>query len=325
MKAELHVVTANKSKVITPSGFKGYDACINPYVGCEMGCAFCYVRWMVRDPKHEWGKFIRLRTHIKDKLPKELERGVHIFPDGRTDTGEKKTLRVKNKDLRVVIGTMTDPYMPRERKVRITRTTIRAILAAKEPLNKVGIFTRSPIVLDDLDLIKQLPRKRVHTSVSPFPPDVMKLLEPIAIRTERRFDTIRALKKAGVRCHVNVAPAIPLISEGCIEEYAKILAEIGVDEFFVDPMQAYSDSWEAVTKCLAGHKDWPRIRAIMEDREAYAAWKEGFRVRWFEAWDRVRSLSPNTLPIWSDHIHKTWVDMRTGLQMDTDRYGDDTN
>lgn len=32
----MKVTTANRSKVITKSTFNGYDACINPYVGCQV-------------------------------------------------------------------------------------------------------------------------------------------------------------------------------------------------------------------------------------------------------------------------------------------------
>lgn len=309
----LNVTTANRSKIIVPSGFKGYDLCANGYVGCQMGCSYCYVRWFLKDKNYDWGEFVRIREHVTDKLPKELARG-HF----RANSGT-----VNNEDARLVIGTMTDPYQPIERKHRITRTMLTAILAAERPLNKVGIFTRSPIVLEDLGLITQLPRKRVHFTVTPLSPELMRLIEPIAIRTDRRFDTVRKLKAAGVRCHVNVAPAIPTISEALTDEYAETLANIGVDEFFVDPMQAYGESWEAMKACLAGHSSWPGIEAVMEDKEAYAEWKEEYRRSWFEAWAKVRKKSPKTLPIWSDHASKTWLDMNTGRQMDVFRYGDD--
>lgn len=324
MVQELKMVTvASRSKVIVKSGFKGYDACANPYVGCQFGCAYCYVRWFQVDKQHEWGEYVRVRKHIEDKLPTELEKGYFTFDAGKDAAGNKVHRRVNNENLRLVIGTMTDPFMPIERKHRVTRTMLKIIADAKPGLNKIGIFTRSPIVLDDLDLIVRLPRKRVHYTVTPYTPEVMKLIEPIAIRTERRFDTIRKLKAAGVRCHVNVAPAIPVISEQFTEEYARTLAEIGVDEFFADPMQAYSESWDALKGCLKDHPQWPAIEEIMGDKTAYDEWKALYKARWFEAWSKVRKTSPNTLPVWSDHVHHTWINMNTGKDMDPRKYGDD--
>jgi len=323
MKQELKVVVANRSRVIDKTGFKGYDVMANPYVGCQMGCSYCYVRFFIKDPEKPWGEFVRVRKHIEDKLPTELEKGYFSLDAGKDDEGTKQKRRVNNEDLRLVIGTMTDPYQPVERKHRITRTMLQILVNAKPQLNKVGIFTRSPIVLDDLDLIVRLPRKRVHYTVTPYTPEVLHLIEPIAIRTERRWDTIRKLKAAGVRCHVNVAPAIPVISEQFTDEYAKTLAEIGVDEFFVDPMQAYSESWDALKACLKDHPQWAAIEEIMGDKDAYDEWKALYKARWFEAWDKVRKIAPETLPIWSDHVHHTWTDMRTNKQMDIHRYGDD--
>lgn len=322
-KTELKVVVASRTKVITSSGFKGYDICLNPYVGCQMGCAYCYVRFFVKDEQKPWGEFVRVREHIEEKLPSELHKGYFTLPDGRDEHGNKKKKRLNSEDARLVIGTMTDPYQPVERKFRITRATLKILLNTKPQLNKVGIFTRSPIVLDDLDLIAQLPRKRVHYTVTPYTPEILHRIEPIAIRTERRFDTIKKLKEAGIRCHVNVAPAIPVISDQFTTEYAEKLAEIGVDEYFVDPMQAYSESWDALKASLQGHPQWPAIEEIMSDKEAYDNWKELYKTRWLEAWAKVQHLSPKTLPIWSDHVHHTWVDMRTDQQMSIDRYGDD--
>lgn len=295
------VSDARKGKVVTPSKFKNYDHCLNTYVGCEFGCKYCYVRFFVKDKNHEWGEFVRVRKHVKDKLPKEL-------PDLA--------------GTRLVLGTMTDPYQPAERKHRITRKALELILNAKDPLGKVGIFTRSPIVLDDIDLIKQLPKARVHFTVTPFSKDILNKIEPIAVRTKRRWEVVEELKKAGIRVHVNVAPAIPIISESFTDEYADKLAALKVDEFFVDPMQAYSAAFDALEDAMAGHKDWPEIKRIMISPIEYGKWKNKFKDQWFAAWKKREKTSPDTLPIWSDHESKVWRDMRTDKQMSPRNYGD---
>lgn len=344
MRKALYVEVATRGDLIVNTGFRNYDVAMNAYVGCQMGCSYCYVRWLVKDDQHAWGDFLRVRDHLKEKLPKELKRGYFRLPvckrpkvdeHGKPVMGKSKGGKpakqvketvyrtVKQEDARLVIGTMTDPYQPQEKKHRLTRIALQALLAASPQLNKVGIFTRSPVVLDDLELIARLPRKRVHYTVTPYTPDVLKLIEPIAIPTKVRFDTIKELKAAGVRCHVNVAPAIPVISERFTEEFAGKLAELRVDEFFVDPMQAYKESWEALTENLSGNADWPAIKRIMEDKDRFADWKEEYRLSWDRAWKKVQHLSPDTLPIWSDHLHHTWVNMKTGEQMVHKNYNDD--
>src|SRR5271157_4654128 len=94
------VTIARRGHIITTSTFKGYDHCLNPYVGCQFGCSYCYVRFFIKDSKKPWGEFVRTRNHIITNLSKELA----------TIAGR-----------RLVLGTMTDPYQPQERRSRLTR------------------------------------------------------------------------------------------------------------------------------------------------------------------------------------------------------------
>lgn len=294
------VTDANRGPVITETKFKNYDLCINPYVGCQFGCKYCYVRFFVKDEEKEWGEFVRVRKHITDKLPKELPKAA-----GK----------------RIVIGTMTDPYQPIERTHRLTRTVLELIDKAENKPSKIGIFTRSPIVTEDIELIKKMPRIRVHYTVTPFEREIMSKIEPIAISTQRRWDTIKALKDAGIRTHINISPVVPILSEPFTEEFAKKMAELGVDEFYVDPMQAYGEAMKATKEAIGHIKEWPEIEKLLTDKIAYREWKEKYRETWFKVWEKNKS--PKTLAIWQDHItHKT-VDMSTGKELDRALYGDD--
>lgn len=315
-------LVATRSKLIVKSTFKGYDACLNPYVGCQFGCKYCYVRFFIKDPHGDWGEFVRRREHIKDKLPKEIEKGYIRIPTGKIkdDEGKSKTLftNIDNKDARLVVGTMTDPYMPIERKHRLTRAALEILPTAN--YNKVGIFTRSPIVLEDLDLIKNLPRARVHFSITPYKKETLQKIEPIAIMTSRRFETIKAIKEAGIRVHVNVAPAIPIYSDGLEAEFCQKLADAKVDEFFVDPMQGYDQSFKATKEALKGDKCWPKVEKIMQNKERYQEWKDGYRDRWRQAW--AEHGCEETLPIWCDHISHVWQNLQTGDPLNPRRYND---
>ncbi len=342
MATKARITIATRTKIITKSTFSGYDACINPYVGCEFGCSYCYVRFFVKDDKRPWGEFVRIREHLIDALPKELHKGQIKLEDGRiqviddngvpqVDEKDRPVTRPKYKmlairDARLVIGTMTDPYQPQEKTHRITRAALEILLQSDVPhFNKVGIFTRSPLILQDLNLIKQLPRARVHFTITPFPPTIMRALEPYSPVIERRWDTIKKIKESGVRVHVNVSPVMPMLSEELIGEWNKRLADIGVDEYFVDPMQPYKESFEAFRAACLGLNgvNWEEIQAIMLDRDRYFEWKGNF----FKLWDTERKKHearvPHQLPIWSDHEHKVWIDMRTGQQMSKRVYGDD--
>jgi DNA repair photolyase len=327
--------------LLTKSTFKNYDVCLNPYVGCQFGCTYCYVRFFIKDPDHEWGDFVRVRTHMEEKLPKELAKGYIRLAEGREPVLEdgKPVLNKKGKpktrpkyrtlqieDARLVLGTMTDPYQPVERKQRITRAALQALLNEDTPTpKKVGIFTRSPIVLDDLDLITQLPNARVHFTVTPFPPTVLRAIEPMSPKTESRWKVVKKLKEAGLRVHVNVSPIMPRISEGFAEEFVKLLTELQVDEYFVDPMQPYKEAFESFRNACQGLKDvnWHEIERIMTDKDEYLDWKFEFFQDWNEHRKKYQHLAPNQLPIWCDHENKVWVNMLTGEQMDHRAYGDE--
>jgi len=324
---------STSSPLISKTGFKGYDYCLNPYVGCGFGCSFCYVRFFVKDPQHEWGDFVRVRKHVFTKLTTELKKPLRgkgelrVNKDGKNYRTAGPIQRDTNgtpirvhKGKRLVIGTMTDPYQPIERKNRVTREVIKKILDTPT-FSKVGIFTRSPIVLEDLDLIRQLPRARIHYSISPFPQDVMRKLEPLAIQTSRRLDTIKRIKDAGIRVHVNVAPAIPHYSEQMTDELAEKLGEIGVDEFFVDPVQPYDAAFKKMCEYLADDPNWPAVEKLLLDKSNYLLWKDAYWKQWKDAWRRYGNKG--TLAIWSDHENHVWRELVTGEHMDPEMYGDD--
>ena len=176
-------------------------------------------------------------------------------------------------------------------------------------------------MLDDIELIKKLPKARIHFTVTPFPDDVMRIIEPISPKTTRRWEVLRAIKDAGVRLHVNVSPVIPIISDEFVEEWAENLADIAPAEFFVDPFQAYSDSFESFELALSHTTMWPKIKEIVTTPKLYEQWKIGYRLSWERAWAKTGNTT--TLPIWSDHVHRTWIDMRTGAAMDRQHYGDE--
>ena len=334
MRAELSV--ARIGKVLTKSMFSGYDLCINPYVGCEFGCSYCYVRFMVKDDKHDWGEFVRIRKHIKDRLPKELDKANVKIENGHMlvnepDKAKKKTIYkvLPICESRLVLGTMTDPYQPAEKKHRITRETLEILVSHTNQFKKVGIFTRSPLIMHDIELIKKLPKARVHFTVTPFQPHVLRAIEPYASITSRRWDTIKALKEAGIRVHVNVSPVIPFLSDGFEEEFVNKLIDLQVDEYFCDPMQAYKESWIAFKRSIQNvdDVDSAKIEQMMcindHNKDRYLDWKFEFYQKWNNIRKELQHKAPHQLPIWSDHENKVWVNMITGEQMSKRVYGDE--
>lgn len=314
----------NSGPVLVKSTFNGYDACINSYVGCEFGCTYCYVRWFVKDDEADWGKFVRLREHIETKLPKELDKGYVRLATGKTTGPDGKKHTIHNnlpiQETRLVLGTMTDPYMPAERKHRITRKALQILIKHSHQFKKVGIFTRSPIVLEDLDLIKQLPNARIHFTITPLPAGLLHKIEPISPNLKRRWQVAKKITDAGIRLHVSVAPVIPLLSEEFTEEFAQQLNEVNASEFFVDPFMPYRESRDAFEEGLKDNILLNVITSHFDDKKKYLEWKATYRQQWEQAWKATGNTT--TLPIWSDHENHTWVDMRTGGSMSRREYND---
>ena len=292
----VNVTTATKGKLISTSKFAAYDHCLSSYVGCEFACLPCYVPQFLKGPG-PWGTWVRVRKHMANKLPSELDK---VGPT------------------RLVLGTLSDPYQPTEKTAKITRQALQLIEAARRPMKKVGIFTRSPLVLRDMGLIALLPRGRVHFTISPYDEATKAKLEPLSAPASERWDAIKQLKEAGIRVHVNIAPCLPTVSERMIDELVERMADLRVDEFFVDAFQRYGPSVERIE--ADPPPEWAQIDKIASDRAAYKTWKKGFHIKWTDAWKKVAHKSPDTMPIACDHETKMKVNMNTGEWMNWEQY-----
>ena len=120
-----------------------FDRSINPYRGCEHGCAYCYAR-----PTHA---FLGLSAGL------DFESKLFV-KDGAAELLTQELSR-KNYQARVVaLGANTDAYQPIERQFRVTRSVLEVLERANHP---VSIVTKSNLVLRDLDLLRSLAAKRL--------------------------------------------------------------------------------------------------------------------------------------------------------------------
>lgn len=195
------IITFNQSPDIP------FDRSVQPYVGCEHGCIYCFAR----------------PTHAYHDLSPGLDFETKLF--AKPDAAEllRKTLAKKGYTVApIAMGTNTDPYQPIEERYRITRQVLEVCLETRHP---VTITTKSARVLRDLDLLTELARRNltaVALSVTSLDPKLSGILEPRASSPAKRLDALAKLAAAGVPAHVSVAPVIPAITDEFIET---ILAE----------------------------------------------------------------------------------------------------
>lgn len=191
-----------------------YSYTLNPYRGCAFGCSYCYAKGFVHDPALEsgWGGWVQAKRNAAELLYKEAGRlaGAKVF-----------------------MSSATDPYQPAERKHRLSRACLQVISSMLPGPEFLTIHTRSPYVLDDLDLLLGLgERVEVAMSVTTDDEGIRRLFEPHAPSIPRRLETLRALSDAGVRTRASVSPVLPSDPR----RLARLLGEV-TSRAFVDSVR----------------------------------------------------------------------------------------
>ncbi|MCR4282208.1 MAG: PA0069 family radical SAM protein [Bauldia sp.] len=203
------IITRNESPDIS------FDRSINPYRGCEHGCAYCFAR----------------PTHAYMGLSPGLDFETKLFAKPNAAKLLEKELAKPGYEVRTMaIGTNTDPYQPIERRYRIMREILEVLDATNHP---VGIVTKSALVVRDIDILSRMAERqlvKVALSVTTLDRRLARAMEPRAATPERRLDTLRLLSEAGISTTVMVAPVIPALNESEIERVLEAAAAAGVRE-----------------------------------------------------------------------------------------------
>jgi DNA repair photolyase len=182
---------------------------INPYVGCEFGCTYCYARDTHRytmersgapaEPMPAWEAFERrilVKTGVADVLVRTLD-----------------PARLGGHSL--VIGTATDPYQPAERRFQLTRRILEVLLGFRGLA--LDIITKSPLVTRDIDLLQRLAERHevtVNISLATLDRRLARRLELRSPVPEARIRALARLTAAGVHAGLMAAPILPGITDG---------------------------------------------------------------------------------------------------------------
>ena len=209
---------------------------LNPYVGCEFGCTYCYARFAHRYvvERGEAGAAAAWADA-------EFERQVFV----KSEAPDVLALTLKPSRLEgaaLVIGTATDPYQPAERRFRLTRRILER-LAQFHGLN-VSIITKSPLVARDLDVLTCLAergRVTVYCSLISVDVPVIRKLEARSPMPPVRLRALKQLTGSGIRAGVMLAPVLPGITDGVPQLLALMQAARAAGAAFVhaDPLRLY--------------------------------------------------------------------------------------
>jgi len=162
--------------------------CVNPYVGCEHACRYCYATFICKYTGHTepWGRFLDVRVNAPELLVKELRR---------------------KKQGAVMVSSVTDPYQPREAHYKLTRRCLEALADAGWP---VRVQTKSPLVMRDLDIFKHFKDLEVGITLTTDNDSVRRVMEPHAPPIEERLSALEGLTLAGIKTYAFVGPVLPM-------------------------------------------------------------------------------------------------------------------
>lgn len=166
---------------------------VNPFRGCEHGCAYCYAR-----PTHEYlgysaGLDFETKILVKEEAP---------------DLLREKLMSRSWKGEAITFSGNTDCYQPVERRLQLTR---RCLEVCREFRNPVSVITKNALVTRDIDILKELATRnaaQVFLSITTLDDDLCGVLEPRTSRPAARLRAVRELSEAGIPVGVNVAPMI---------------------------------------------------------------------------------------------------------------------
>ena len=192
------------------------DYSMNPYQGCEHGCAYCFAR-----PTHEfWGYSAGIdferKIMVKKNAPELLE----------------KFFQKKNYQPRpIMLSGNTDCYQPIERQLEITRNLLKVCLDYRHP---VGIITKNALVLRDLDLLKPMAEQdlvSVSLSIPTLNEELRRKMEPRTSSAKNKLKAIEVLSENGIPVNVMVAPVIPGLTSDESLNILKTVSEVGAKSF----------------------------------------------------------------------------------------------
>jgi DNA repair photolyase len=171
---------------------------INPFRGCTHSCAFCFARPTHRYLDFDAGRDFEREIVVKVNAPERLR---------------VELARPSWKHEHVALGTNTDPYQWVEGRYKLMRGIWEAM---RDAVNPCSVLTKSPLLLRDLDLMRELNERTDFSaalSVPTLDEKAWRATEPHTPSPRARLEAIKELTRNGIRTGVLVAPLMPGIND----------------------------------------------------------------------------------------------------------------
>jgi DNA repair photolyase len=196
---------------------------VNPWRGCTHACFYCYARsthaWLELDTGKGFDTQIVVKVNAAEVLHRELARPAWTHE-------------------LVALGTNTDPYQRAEGRYQLMPDIIAALADSRTPFS---ILTKGTLLKRDLPLLVAASRQvsvRLGVSIAILDPDLQQSLEPGSPTTPARLELVSAIADAGFRCHVMLAPALPVLTDStpALSDLLAAIARAGAASATVLPL-----------------------------------------------------------------------------------------
>jgi DNA repair photolyase len=189
---------------------------INAYRGCSHGCVYCFAR-----PTH---------TYLDFNAREDFEREI-VVKVNAPELVRAELARPSWKGEHVALGTNTDPYQWVEGRYKLMRGIWEAM---RDFANPCSVLTKSPLLLRDIDLMREISERTDFTanlSIPTLDEKAWRDTEPHTPHPRKRIEAVAELKRAGIRTGVLIAPLIPGVNDSPqqVEPLLELLDEAGAD------------------------------------------------------------------------------------------------
>jgi len=180
---------------------------INPYRGCTHACSYCFAR-----PTH---------TYLDFNAGADFEREI-VVKVNAPELLRTELARASWRGEHVALGTNTDPYQWVEGRYRLMPGIWEAM---RDAANPCSILTKSPLLLRDLELMREVNERSEFSaalSVPTLDERAWRATEPHTPNPKARLEAVAELTRSGIKTGVLVAPLMPGINDAP-EQVARIL------------------------------------------------------------------------------------------------------
>ena len=212
---------------------------------------YCYAAQIARwkHPDEEWGSYLDVKTNAPELLKEELE---------------KLEKKLKSKDFgSVFFSSVTDPYVGMEPKYRLTRKCLE-VLADFGYEGSIAIQTKSPLVMEDIDVLKRLKKVSVGFTITSLDDKVSQFLEVKAPLISQRLGALKKLHDAGISTYAFVGPILPhfLTDKKILKTLLDTLQQAGVNEVWFEHINLSSKIKERLYNYLG--KEAPELLPLFD-------------------------------------------------------------